>query len=77
VTYLGYDGREHRDKFWRGEARIRYDTRRACDGWPELGSCSSFAIRGCDYCRECESLRRAHEGLADLNDEDCNEGREQ
>jgi len=43
--------------------------RRSCDGWPELGSCSRAAMRGCDYCRECETLRRAHEGEADLNDE--------
>lgn len=56
-----------------------YRSRRPCDGWPEIGSCASYALRGCDYCRDCEMLRRAHEGGPDnLDDdeEDCDEGRD-
>lgn len=38
-------------------------SKRSCDGWPEIGSCSAFAMRNCDYCKDCEALRRAHEGI--------------
>ena len=75
MTYTGDDGREHRARrdllppAMRPDARrLRYVTRRGCDGWPELGSCSGRAMKGCDYCSECETLRRAHEGGADLTD---------
>jgi hypothetical protein len=68
VTYLGDDGREHRSLGPSPGRRVRWVTKRSCDGWPELGSCSSTAMRGCDYCRECETLRRAHGGEADLTE---------
>lgn len=80
MTYLGDDGREHRDKghYRFGRPPARYISKRGCDGWPELGTCSGRAMKGCDYCRDCEALRRAHEGgpaVTDDEDEDddCNE----
>lgn len=63
MTFTGEDGREHRDRTRDG---VPWRARRSCDGWPELGSCSGYAVRGSDYCRDCETLRRAHEGEPDL-----------
>lgn len=45
------------------------ENRRECDGWPELGGCSGFAMQNFDYCRECEALRRAHEGDGDVTED--------
>lgn len=86
MTFLGDDGREKRDSHGYFPARradvrkLRYVTRRSCDGWPEVGSCSGHAMRGCDYCRDCEDLRLAHEGgetiRTDDEDEDSEGGRD-
>lgn len=71
MSYLGPDGRERKSRF---RERPGAQAHRACDGWPELGSCSYSAMSRCDYCRECETLRRAHEGEADVTDDDDEEG---